>query len=246
MTSPADPTTSPPIERVAKRGLVIAIDGPAGSGKSTLARRLAGHYGLPWINTGVMYRALAAWALATGVSADDEGRLEEGARALRFAVGAGGEKVPPGQLLVEGRLPGPELLTPEVEATVSAVARHPRVRAVLRDRQRGLGAGGSVMEGRDIGSVVFPDADAKIFLSAAQDVRISRRESERGANPAVDRAVVRRDALDARTNPFEPAVGAHTLDSTHLTPDEMFELAVRIVDAERAAAGEDRGEGSGG
>jgi CMP/dCMP kinase len=218
-----------------KAGLVVAIDGPAGAGKSTLARRLARALGLPWINTGLMYRALAAAALESGVDPDDAASLETLARRLRFEVASGGAR----ELLVDGAPPGSELTSPGVEQAVSAVARHPTVREVMRERQRRLGARGSVMEGRDIGTVVFPDADVKIFLSAPPGVRVERRELERGRRGAdVEEGVVRRDTLDARTNPLEPAPGAHVLDTTALDAGQVFQAALELV---RAVTGEPEG-----
>jgi cytidylate kinase len=114
---------------------------------------------------------------------------------------------------------------------VSRVSRHPEVRTVLRAIQRALGVGGCVMEGRDIGTVVFPDADVKMFLSAAPEVRAGRRRLERGGGHEVDEAVATRDALDARTNPLEPAPDAHILDTTRLDRGQMLGEAIRLVNA---------------
>jgi cytidylate kinase len=209
---------------IRKHGVVIAIDGPAGSGKSTLAAGLAGRFGLPYINTGLMYRALALRSIERGIGPDDvEGlvRLSEG---LRFQLGDGH----PAVLLIDGEEPDDQLVSPEVEEIVSRVSRHPSVREIMRRAQRGLGAEGCVMEGRDISTVVFPDADVKFFLSASPSVRADRRQQERGGGEAV----AERDAVDRRTNPLEPAPGAHVLDTSALTRDEMFERAVAF--AERA------------
>jgi len=209
---------------IRKHGVVIAIDGPAGSGKSTLAAGLAVRFDLPYVNTGLMYRALALRSIERGIGPDDvEGlvRLSEG---LRFQLGDGH----PAVLLIDGEEPDDQLVSPEVEEIVSRVSRHPSVREIMRRAQRGLGAEGCVMEGRDITTVVFPDADVKFFLSAPPSVRADRRQQERGGGEAV----AERDALDRRTNPLEPAPGAHVLDTSALTRDEMFERAVAI--AERA------------
>ncbi|HEY1331728.1 MAG TPA: (d)CMP kinase [Actinomycetota bacterium] len=205
---------------------VIAIDGPAGSGKSTLARRLASELGLAYVNTGLMYRALAAAALRAGIGLDDEDALAGAARALTFGLDDGR----PRQLLVGGRQPGPELASAEVEAVVSRVSRHPAVRAVLRAQQRALGAGGAVVEGRDIGTAVFPDAPLKIFLAATTVARTGRRAAERGArDDAVARDLERRDRLDDRTNPLRPAPGAHVLDSTALSRDQVANAALALA-----------------
>jgi CMP/dCMP kinase len=210
-------------EAIEKRGVVVAIDGPAGSGKSTLAARLADRLGFPYINTGLMYRALALRSIEQGVEPDDVEGLVRLARALRFGVGGG--RTP--RLLIEGAEPADALVSPQVEDAVSQVSRHPAVREIMRRAQRELGAGGCVMEGRDIGSVVFPDADVKFFLSAPPSVRADRRQRERGAGEAV----AERDALDRRTNPLEPTSDAHVLDTSVLSREEVFEAAVRIVDS---------------
>jgi cytidylate kinase len=207
-----------------KRGVVIAIDGPAGSGKSTLAAGLAGRFGLPYINTGLMYRALALRSIERGISPDDVDGLVRLSKELRFQLGDGR----PAVLLIDGEEPDDQLVSAEVEEIVSRVSRHPPVREIMRWAQRGLGAEGCVIEGRDITTVVFPDADVKFFLSAPPSVRADRRQRERGGGEAV----AERDALDRRTNPLEPAPGAHVLDTSALTRDEMFERAAAI--AERA------------
>jgi cytidylate kinase len=209
------------------RGPIIAIDGPAGAGKSTLARRLALNLGLPHINTGLMYRAVTARGLEARIDADDEKRLSEVARRLRFRI----EGSDPPELRTD--LDDESALTAlPVEAAVSRVSRHPSVRRILRDRQRELGRAGCVMEGRDIGTVVFPDADLKIFLSAGLEVRVGRRAGEWvGHLPIgeIAEAVERRDQLDARTNPFVPAPDAKVLDTTLLSADEVFEAALHMV-----------------
>jgi CMP/dCMP kinase len=210
-----------------KTGLVVAIDGPAGAGKSTLARSLAEHLDLPYINTGLMYRSVAARALNEGQDPSDAEALGRLASELRFSIDAGALRVDDGVSLEE-------LTSPEVESVVSLVSRHPEVRSILRAEQRRLGAAGSVMEGRDIGTVVFPDADVKIFLLADRDERAARRQSERGdEDPSLAEALERRDALDSRTNPLVPAPDAHALDTTGKGPREVLAEALDLVRAAR-------------
>ena len=205
---------------------VVAIDGAAGSGKSTLGRTLGRTLALPYVNTGLMYRALAAAALREGVASDDHVRLLELTRGLRFIV----RVEPPGELEVEGY--DIEALTDvEVESTVSEVAGHPVVRAHMRREQRELGeAHGAVMEGRDIASVVFADAPVKLYLHARPELRARRRAAERaGGTEQTEAALRARDARDARTNPHEPAPGAVMIDTSELDPGQTLEAALEIV-----------------
>jgi CMP/dCMP kinase len=218
--------------------VIVAIDGAAGSGKSTLARSLATELGVPYLNTGVMYRALARSALDRGIDPTDAEAVTAVLESLRFTLSSGD---PPRELWVEGRRPGSELWAPDVEAAVSTVAAHPAVRARMVELQRTLGNGGGVVEGRDIGSVVFPHATAKIFLEAARSTRTERRAAERNAAGAHDLARVgealrSRDARDARTNPHAPSAGAAIIDTTDLEVDDVLraarELVRRAIDAE--------------
>jgi cytidylate kinase len=204
--------------------MVIAIDGPAGAGKSTLARDLAEALGVAYVNTGLMYRALAEAAVRLGLDTSDAGALGRAAQDIRFDLDGGH----PSSLRVNGRQPGPELETEEVEAAVSLVSRHPVVREVMRSAQRSLGERGAVMEGRDIATMVFPDADVKIFVTASPAVRAARRFRERG-EAASGHALERRDALDSRTNPLEPADGAVVIDSTDLSLEEVLDRALEAV-----------------
>lgn len=208
-------------------GAVIAIDGPAGSGKTTLARRLALALHLPYVNTGSTYRAVAREALRRGISPSDAEALVQIARGIDFSIST--TSAPP-RLFVDAAPPGDELLSPEVEAIVSQVSSHPELRAELRTVQRRLGEGGAVVEGRDIGSVVFPDAAVKIFLHADPGERAARRLAERGGeDPELAEALARRDALDARTNPLVPAEDAVVLETTGRSADEVFEEALAAI-----------------
>jgi cytidylate kinase len=205
---------------------VVAVDGAAGSGKSTLSRALAQALNVPYINTGLMYRALAAAALETGTTPNDAAALVELARGLRFTLRPGD----PVELQIEG-YPEHRLTTMEVESTVSTVATHPEVRAWMRARQRELGAAGAVMEGRDISTAVFPHARVKLFLRAEGKAREERRAMQRGAEDA-DRtagALRSRDARDARTVPLEPTVDAVVLDTGRLDVAETLVAALAAV-----------------
>jgi cytidylate kinase len=211
------------------RPRVIAIDGAAGSGKSTLARGLAGALRMPYVNTGVMYRALTLAALEAGIDPDDGAALANLTRGLRFGLSAG----PAQELEVEGSSPSPALESARVEAQVSRVARHPEVRSLMRVAQRALGLPGAVVEGRDIGTVVFPDAPVKLFITASPATRVERRADERGGNGSqVARALHERDARDAEVNPFEPAEGAMIVDTSRRSVQETLEAALAAVRAE--------------
>ncbi len=213
---------------------VIAIDGAAGVGKSTLARGLARVLGLRYLNTGTMYRALTLAALNGGVDLDDGDALAELMPRLRFELSSG----PSPELEVDGTQPDPELESERVEAAVSRVARHPRVRELMRQVQRRLGAPDAVVEGRDIGTVVFPDALVKLFLTADRRERIERRAEERASNdPELGRSLQARDELDERVNPFEPAPGAVVIDTGGRTVTETLEVALGVIRRELPEAG---------
>jgi cytidylate kinase len=208
-------------------GPVIAIDGAAGSGKSTLARGLAATLGLSYVNTGLMYRALTRAALDAGVDLDDEATLAELTRGLKVRLTDG----VPAELEVEG-YPGDVLHTAEVDAAVSRASRHPAVRSLMRASQRKLGEGGAVMEGRDVGTVVWPDATVKLHLRADPRKRAARRTRDRGAaEPRVAHDLHARDSRDSLVNPMEAADGAVTIDTSDATPAETLSIALEIVRA---------------
>jgi cytidylate kinase len=206
---------------------VIAIDGAAGSGKSTLAHGLAVELGLPYVNTGLMYRAVALKAHRAGIPSGDAERLASLAVETTFELDS---TVHPPELTIDGDPPENELSSPEVESSVSAVARHPEVRTVLRDVQRRLAASGGVVEGRDIGTVVAPNARLKLFLRANPDERADRRALERDDDRArIAEALGTRDELDAETNPLVPAPDAIVLDTTGLEPGDVLERALALA-----------------
>lgn len=205
---------------------VVAIDGAAGSGKSTLARGLARALGLPYVNTGVMYRALTLEAIERDVPSDDGDALAALMTTLRFSLGEG----EPAELEVEGAPPSLDLEGTAAEAHVSEVAAHPQVRALMREAQRALGLGGGVVEGRDIATVVFPDAPLKLYIVADPAKRIERRARQREtASDEIGGALVRRDERDAKVNPFEPPDDAIVLDTTGLDIESTLAAALEIV-----------------
>jgi cytidylate kinase len=208
------------------RPRVVTIDGAAGSGKSTLARGLARSLALPYVNTGLMYRALTLLACERGADVEDPGALAEVLSGMRFTLDDG---TPP-ELSIDGSPPRAELTSAIVEAAVSQVARHEQVRALMRAEQRRLGIEhGAVMEGRDIGAVVFADAPVKLYLEADADARAHRRASERAHGTGAAAALHDRDRRDMRVNPFEPSEGAVVIDTTELGIAAALEAALAVV-----------------
>lgn len=214
------------------RGLIIAIDGPAGAGKSTVARHLAQHFGLLNLETGAMYRAFALKAILSDQDFDDSAALERLARgtAIKLEPGRAGNRVYLDSCDVTERI-----RDSDVTQGASRVSVHPPIREWMVDLQRELGrAGGVVMEGRDIGTVVFPDADVKVFLDASPEARSQRRYEQNSAasspnGPHSDHAAVsqelrERDERDRNRadSPLRPAADAIVIDSTNLTLDEVL------------------------
>lgn len=211
------------------RGLLIAIDGAAGSGKSTLARGVADALGLPYLNTGSMYRALTLEALRNGIDPGDADGLVDVMRGLSFSLG----RADGASLRIGGAEPDLELEGSAVDAAVSRVSAHPAVRALMHASQRRLGAPGAVVEGRDIGSVVFPDADVKLYLVADPGARAARRAGDRAAAVGdTERALHVRDAADATVNAFEPTPDAVVIDTGRIDASEALRIALAAI-AER-------------
>jgi cytidylate kinase len=204
---------------------VIAIDGPAGSGKSTVARALARRLDLGYLDTGSMYRAVAFAALRRGVDPADEEPVGRIAETFELEVAEG-------DVRVDGVDASIEIRGPEVTRAVSIVAANPVVREAMRQRQRAwaIERGGGVLEGRDIGTVVFPDAALKVYLDARPEVRAARRSKEVTDldYETVAADIARRDALDqGRTHdPLREADGALHVDTSDLSIDEIVELLV--------------------
>jgi len=217
---------------------VVALDGPGGSGKSTVARRVAERLGFVYLDTGAMYRAVGLLATEKGVPLDDEEAVAAVARdaALRFD----GD----GRVLAGERDVSAAIRTLEMGAAASVVSVHPRVRALLVEQQRRLGARGDVvMEGRDIGTNVFPDAAVKLFLTARPEVRAARRAAElRASGAAVDEADVlaavnERDRRDSTRSvaPLCRADDAVELDTSDLRLDQVVDAVVDIVRSRAAS-----------
>ena len=222
--------------------LTIAIDGPAGAGKSTCARRLAERLGYRFLDTGAVYRAATLAALRAGIDPGDEARVAEIARLARIVLEGVG---PEGKVLLDGEDVSREIRGPAVTNAVSTVAAHPSVRLAVVPFQRDFAAGGGVVaEGRDIGTVVFPDADVKFFLDADPVVRAARRAHERGDGDVarVEQEIRARDKMDTerKAAPLRAASDAVVVDTTGLTLDAVVDLLERTVrdlksDVERAA-----------
>jgi CMP/dCMP kinase len=216
------------------RKIIVAIDGPAGAGKSTVARHLARHFDLLNLETGAMYRAFALKALRTGASLDESAGLESLAAETSIRLETGDEH---NCVLLDGEDVTGLIRNQTVTDAASRVSVWPPIRAWMVRLQQQMGAqGGVVMEGRDIGTVVFPQAQVKIFLDAAPEVRGLRRYDQLGPEPAVQPEEVIRDlrARDERDrnradSPLKPAPGAILLDSTRLTLEEVVAAAEAIV-----------------
>jgi cytidylate kinase len=214
---------------------IIAIDGPAGAGKTTAARNLADKLGLVYLDTGATFRAVALRALREGVSLDDESALL--AIAERSDIAFAGERFE--RILLDGEDISRAIREAPVALASSRVAVHPRLRAVLVKLWRKIGAsGGVILEGRDIGTEVFPDAELKFFLDAGQGERASRRFREQGVEgglslEGVKRELQVRDETDRTRahSPLRRAQDAILVDTTHLTPEET--LAVLLEEARR-------------
>ena len=224
--------------------MIVAIDGPAGSGKSTVAREVARRLGFTYLDSGAMYRAVTLAALDRGADLADGAALGELARSLDIELRRRDDDN--AQVIADGRDVSDAIRDPRVTGASSTVAAHPAVRAALLDKQRGLMAAGSyVVEGRDIGTVVAPDAPVKAFLTADPAERARRRAAElerRGLSfdrQEVAAAIEQRDTLDSTRSaaPLRQADDAELIDTTGLAAGDVADRIVALVERARAAAG---------
>ena len=207
---------------------VIAIDGPAGAGKSTIARALATRLGLEYLDTGAMYRAVTFAALRRGIPLDDFDAVTRLAETVELEVGDDG-------VFVDGTDATAAIRTAEVTSSVSKVAANSGVRSEMRARQQAWAAerGGGVIEGRDIGSVVFPDAEMKLYLTASPRVRAERRVAEAGGDvDEIEAAIAARDHYDSTRadSPLTEADGSAYVDTTGLGIDAVLDHILRLLE----------------
>lgn len=219
--------------------MIVAIDGPSGTGKSSTSKAVAAKLGLSYLDTGAQYRAITWWMLSNGVDVSDAAAVATAAG--KPAIVSGTDPSAP-TITVDGEDASGPIRTQEVTSNVSAVSAVPEVRALITALQRSIAAtadGGIVVEGRDIGTTVLPDADLKVFLTASPEARAARRSGElKGADVAATKeALIKRDAADSgrKTSPLAKAGDAVEVDTTELTLDQVIECVVTLVEEKRAA-----------
>ncbi|MFF8291627.1 (d)CMP kinase [Streptomyces sp. NPDC016309] len=220
--------------------MIVAIDGPSGTGKSSTSKAVAAKLGLSYLDTGAQYRAITWWMITNGVDVDDADAVASAAG--KPTIVSGTDPSHP-TITVDGVDASGPIRTQEVTSKVSAVSAVPEVRALITELQRSIAASagqGIVVEGRDIGTTVLPDADLKIFLTASPEARAARRSGElKGADIHSTReALVKRDAADSsrKTSPLAKADDAVEVDTTDLTLQQVIECVVTLVEEKRAAA----------
>ncbi|MFF6993912.1 (d)CMP kinase [Streptomyces sp. NPDC008313] len=219
--------------------VIVAIDGPSGTGKSSTSKAVAGQLGLSYLDTGAQYRAITWWMVNNGIDLTDPGAIA--AVAGKPEILSGTDPSAPA-ITVDGTDVSGPIRTQEVTSKVSAVSAVPEVRTRITELQRAIAAaaeGGIVVEGRDIGTTVLPDADLKIFLTASPEARAARRSGElKGADVHTTReALLKRDAADSgrKTSPLAKADDAVEVDTSDLTLQQVIECVVTLVEEKRAA-----------
>ncbi|MFB7867483.1 (d)CMP kinase [Streptomyces sp. NPDC056069] len=220
--------------------VIVAIDGPSGTGKSSTSKAVAAKLGLSYLDTGAQYRAITWWMISNGVDVNDADAVANA--AAKPVIVSGTDPLRP-TITVDGVDAAGPIRTEEVTSRVSAVSAVPEVRALITELQRSIAKGaelGIVVEGRDIGTTVLPDADLKIFLTASPEARAARRSGElKGADVhATRQALIKRDAADSsrKTSPLAKADDAVEVDTTELTLDQVIECVVTLVEEKRTAA----------
>ncbi|GAA0475094.1 (d)CMP kinase [Streptomyces stramineus] len=228
--------------RTAPGAVVVGIDGPSGTGKSSTSKAVAAKLGLRYLDTGAQYRAITWWMLSNGIDVNDAEAVADAAGKPEIVSGT--DPSAP-TISVDGLDAAAPIRTQEVTSAVSAVSAVPEVRTRLTELQRAIAAEaphGIVVEGRDIGTTVLPDADLKIFLTASAEARAARRSGELGGKAAADlaatrAALVKRDAADSgrKTSPLAKAGDAVEVDTTELTLEQVIECVVTLVEEKRTA-----------
>ncbi|MFD6185968.1 (d)CMP kinase [Streptomyces goshikiensis] len=229
------------METAAPSAVIVAIDGPSGTGKSSTSKAVAAKLGLRYLDTGAQYRAITWWMITNGVDTEDPHAIA--VAAGKPAIVSGTDPSAP-TITVDGLDASGPIRTQEVTSKVSAVSAVPEVRTRITELQRTIAAeadGGIVVEGRDIGTTVLPDADLKVFLTASAEARAARRSGELKGKEATDlaatkEALIKRDAADSgrKTSPLAKAGDAVEVDTTELTLDQVIECVVTLVEEKRA------------
>ncbi|MFF8930903.1 (d)CMP kinase [Streptomyces longwoodensis] len=227
------------MENGAAQPVIVAIDGPAGTGKSSTSKAVATQLGLSYLDTGAQYRAITWWMVTNGIDVEDPHAVA--AAAGKPEIVSGTDPAGP-TITVDGVDVAGPIRTQEVTSKVSLVSAVPEVRARITELQRSVAAGaerGIVVEGRDIGTTVLPDADLKVFLTASPEARAARRSGELGRGTdlkATQEALVARDRIDSSrtTSPLAKADDAVEVDTTELTLDQVVECVVTLVEEKRA------------
>ncbi|MEU2429662.1 MULTISPECIES: (d)CMP kinase [unclassified Streptomyces] len=222
--------------------VIVAIDGPSGTGKSSTSKAVAAELGLSYLDTGAQYRAITWWMISNGIDTTDAAAIASASG--KPSIESGTDPAAP-TITVDGADASGPIRTQEVTAKVSAVSAVPEVRARITELQRSIATAaekGIVVEGRDIGTTVLPDADLKIFLTASPEARAARRSGELKGTEAADlattrEALVKRDAADSsrKTSPLAKADDAVEVDTTDLTLAQVIECVVTLVEEKRAA-----------